>query len=506
MNRRSFLRLSSLVASASVLAACRPVYRAIGGPVEVLEPGEGPILPPAVYAALNRLTFGGRQSEQLRVGEIGLAGWIEEQLSPEGIDDAPLDWRLRPFDIFEMSTDDLYNHGNRLLGAFDSGPILADLSAVTLLRQVYSHRQLFERMAEFWTDHFNISMDKEDVWYLKPVDDRDVIRPHAMGNFRDLLRASTRSPAMLTYLDNQANEALAPNENYARELMELHTLGVDGGYSQTDVMELARCLTGWTVKDTFWRGEFEFNPDFHDSGVKTVLGMQVEPGGMEEAEGVIDRLAEHPSTARFLALKLARRFLSDDPPAEIVARAADAFVKTRGDIRSVLRVILLDGFSTDGAVIQPKFRRPTDFIAAALRMLNAETDGRGGGGDPGEFARTLSTLGQPPFQWPTPDGPPDTTADWMGNLMPRWQFAVRLARGEIEGTSIDESLLAGSSAGTPLETTIDSLSTRLTGSPLPAGAAADFAAALRHEGAGDDADSARVVIAGVLASPAFQWK
>ena len=198
-------------------------------------------------------------------------------------------------------------------------------------------------MVEFWTDHFNISVQKGDCWFLKIVDDREVIREHALGNFRELLGASAHSPAMLVYLDNQENHKDAPNENYARELMELHTLGLSGGYTQSDVMELARCLTGWRVKEHFWKGKLKFEPDFHAPGPKTVLGHTIQPGGETELEQVLDILANHPSTARTIATKLARRFLADDPPPGIVDKASLVFQETSGDIKAVLRVIILEG-------------------------------------------------------------------------------------------------------------------------------------------------------------------
>jgi uncharacterized protein (DUF1800 family) len=500
--RRDFLRLSGLVASAATLAACQPVYARLGGSTETGAYPAGGLLPPGEYRKLARLTFGARPSELRRAAEIGLAGWLEEQLAPDLLDDAPLDWRLRGFPILQQTPDDVYNRGERLFDGMDTAAILAEMKALVIVRQVYSRRQLFEQMADFWTDHFNISMDKEDVWYLKPADDRDVIRRHALGSFRALLQASAHSPAMLTYLDNQANLATAPNENYAREVMELHTLGVDGGYTQTDVMELARCFTGWTVKTNWRRGEFEFNPDFHDQGVKTILGEQIEPGGMAEAETVLDRLAAHPATARRLCTKLARRFIRDDPPADIVERAAAAFQQTGGDIRAVLRVILLDGLLSAGDVT-PKFKRPLGFVVSAIRQLNAETDG--GIGKDQSIHRTLASLGQPPFQWPTPDGPPDTAAAWMGSLMPRWQFAVQLARNEIGGTHFDAGALLAETGADSLETFLAAAAPRLLGAPLGDEAARRLTSALHSAGAGDTPETAQIITAGLLASPAFQW-
>ena len=349
LSRRDFLRLAGLVSASVGLAACAPVYARLGGPAEPPASAGWPALDAQTLAGLNRLTFGPRLAERQRVAEIGLAGWIEEQLAPEALDDSPADWRLRRFETLSMSPDDLASLSNKLFDDLDTTTVPNELRQATLVRQVYSRRQLYELMVEFWTDHFNISVEKGDCFFLKTLDDREVVRPHALGRFRDLLWASAHSPAMLVYLDNQVNGKDAPNENYAREVMELHTLGVNGGYTQADVMELARALTGWTVKPNFWRGQFTFDADQHDTGVKQVLGLRLEPSGQAEAEQVLERLATHPSTARYVASKLARRFLADEPPALIVERAAAAFIQTQGDLKAVLRVILLDGLATGRA-------------------------------------------------------------------------------------------------------------------------------------------------------------
>jgi uncharacterized protein (DUF1800 family) len=258
-------------------------------------------------------------------------------------------------------------------------------------------------------------------------------------------------------------------------------------------MELARCLTGWTVKDAFWRGQFTFDADRHDPGVKTVLGLTIPPDGQHEAEQVLDVLATHPSTARFIATKLVRRFIADDPPAGLVERGARAFTHTGGDLRAVLRTILLDGLS----LAQLKFKRPINFIASALRQLNAQTDS---GDDLHDF---VARLGQLHFSWPTPDGYPDRAGAWQGNLMPRWQFALALARNEIPGTQVNLSeIVQASGAHTPAEMT-DRLSMLLLGAPLPTGVRDDLLSALQPA---DEAELPHILTAGLLASPAFQWR
>ncbi len=491
LTRRDFLKLTSLVAASAALAACSPVYQLAGGP-----PLTGwPQLSPADFRALNRLTFGARPAERARVAEIGLQAWVEEQLAPDAIDDFACTLRLRNLDMLGMTAQQLYDLSGKLFDNFDLQTVPAQLRQAALLRQVYSQRQLYEVMVEFWNDHFNIATDKGDCYYLKTVDDREVARVHALGSFRDLLWASTHSPAMLTYLDNQANHKGAPNENYARELLELHTLSINGGYSQGDVMELARCLTGWRVKEHFWRGEFTFDTGQHDQGAKVVLGVKIPPGGQAEAESVIERLALHPSTAQFIVQKLARRFLADDPPAHIVQNAVSTFENTTGDIRATLRVLLLDGLP----LAREKYRRPINFVNAALRMLNAESDCGSAVQD------YLRRMGQVPFNWPTPDGYPDRDAAWQDNLLPRWQFAFALARNELAKTEVDLPALVAAAGVITLPGSVDAISSLLLGFPLPAGERDRLLDNLRFAGASED-ELLPILAGGLLASPAFQWK
>jgi uncharacterized protein (DUF1800 family) len=488
ISRRDFLKLTGLIAASSALASCRPLYELAGHPSLTAWPP----LSPADFRALNRLTFGARPAERARVAEIGLLAWVEEQLAPDSLNDFACTLRLRNLDTLAMTSQQLFDLSNKLFDDFDLETVPNQLRQGTLLRQVYSQRQLYEVMVEFWNDHFNIATDKGECYTLKTVDDREVARAHALGSFRDLLWASAHSPAMLTYLDNQANHKGAPNENYARELFELHTLGIGGGYSQADVMELARCLTGWGVKEHFWRGEFRFDTETHDPGEKVVLGARIPPGGQDEAESVVERLARHSSTAQFIIEKLARRFLADDPPAEIIQKAVQAFDVSAGDIRAALRVLLLDGLPLAGE----KYRRPVNFVAASLRMLNAESDCGSAVQD------YLLRMGQVPFNWPTPDGYPDRAAAWQGNLLPRWQFAFALARNELDKTEVDlPALLAASTYDNPL----DAFSTLLLGSPLPTGEREALLAAIRAAGASDD-ELLPILAGGLLASSAFQWR
>jgi uncharacterized protein (DUF1800 family) len=494
LTRRDFLRLSTLTAAGAVLSGCAPAYNWLAERAEEavrfgLPPGETPF----DFQLLNRLTFGPRTEERWRLVEIGWQAWVEEQLAPEGIDDPVCDLRLRSFTTLTMGANDLYDLSDKLFDDQDRLSVPDELRQSALIRQAYSRRQLFERMVEFWSDHFNISVEKGDCFYLKSVDDREVIRKHALGKFGELLSASAHSPAMLAYLDNQANHKDAPNENYARELLELHSLGVDGGYSQQDVMELARCLTGWTIKEHFWRGDFVFKKENHDDSSKFVLGRLIQPDGQTEVEGILEELSIHPSSARFIALKLARRFISDNPPPDVVESAAKAFLNSKGDIKTVLRVLLLDHASA----MQPKYKRPVDFVVSALRMLEAHSNGGP------ELHTFLGRMGQRYFSWPTPDGYPDRADAWQGNLLPRWQFALALLQNEIPGTSEQDDVM-GAEDSPDLRTSVRELSIRLLGAPLSNSdqLADDLAAA----GAVNDVEHRRTIVAGLLASDSFQYR
>ena len=489
LGRRSFLRLAGLVAAGAAASACTPVYRAVGEVIEGQVPWlSGDLL---TFLALQRMTYGPTLAERQHAADIGLAGWIEEQLAPASLVDLPGGLAVRSLTSLGLEAADL--------AAWERADVVDELQRGTLLRRVYSRRQLYEILVEFWTDHFNISIDKGTCWLLKTVDDRTVIRRHALGSFRDLLSASAHSPAMLVYLDNQANDRHAPNENYARELLELHTLGVDGGYSQRDVMEMARCLTGWTVRDRFWKGKFVFRPEMHDDGGKRVLGLDVERGGQGEAESVIERLAAHPATARRLARKLARRFveLPADEEQALVRHAAAAFLSSGGEILSLLRPILLDGVLRRPAALAPKIKRPVHVVASALRMLGAETNAAS------PIQHHLEQMGQPLFRWPTPDGPPEERQAWQSGLFARWAFADALARNRIEGTRLDLARWLATAGVSDRPAILDALANLLLGGPLAEPGRSHILEALRPAG---EEDLPALLAAGLLASPAFQWR
>ncbi len=344
--------------------------------------------------------------------------------------------------------------------------IIADLHASRILRAVYSERQLQEVMVDFWTNHFNIFANKGADRWLLPAWDRDTIRPYAMSKFSTLLEATAKSPAMLFYLDNfqsvSPNARLRPqqqrrgiNENYARELMELHTLGVDGGYTQKDVQEVARCFTGWTIfqprggaaaanammGDAGRRnaGTFFFNARVHDDGEKIVLGHKIPAGGgIKDGLMVLDILAHHPSTAKFIATKLVRHFVSDNPPPALVDRVAATFTKTDGDIRETLKTIFFSSEFNSTEAYRAKIKRPFELVISAIRSLGADTNG-----GPGTH-QWIARMGEPLYGFQTPNGYSDTAESWVntGGLLERMNFGLALASNRIPGTSVNLSKLS----------------------------------------------------------------
>ncbi len=420
--------------------------RTLDGP---LESPAGESIDPVAHA-LNRFTFGPGPGDYARVAAFGVDAFLEEQLAPEKMDDGLCDRAIARFsECWWEPIGEAYEEDDESLS-----PILR---RVAVLRAVYSQRQLFEVMCEFWSDHFNIDPAKGDARYTKIDDDQRVIRQHALGNFRDMLHASALSPAMLWYLDGRANVKRSavemPNENYARELMELHTLGVHGGYTQADVMEVARCLTGWTIlakkNDGFSgkllspfkdRGKVVFRHEAHDDGAKSVLGQAIPAGlGEQDLDRVIDIVAAHPSTAKFIATKLCIRFINDDPPAAAVETVASAFTDGKGDIKATLRAL----FATPEfhASAAAKFKRPFHYVVSALRTTNAETDGDRG------LESYLERMGHVPFRYPTPDGYPARAPHWHATLLWRWKFALALANNRIKGTRIERKKLAAALGG-----------------------------------------------------------
>ena len=524
-----------------------------------------------IIHVLNRLGFGARPGAVDKVKAIGLQKYIDRQLNPSSIDDSAAEAKVRALDVFSLSTAELFakypNPGallrqlegrsrgqvnandpqemtqdeqrerrqkiKELYGKYDLRPtqqILPQIIANRVLRATYSERQLQEVMVDFWQNHFNVFAGKAAVrWYI-PSYERDVLRPNALGNFKDLLVGTAQHPAMLFYLDNfqsvspnvqlagnrgagnggrmqriirndgqvtperrerirqrtgatdaeidqrvqqmRANQQPAQqrqqrrgiNENYARELMELHTLGVDGGYTQADIIEVAKCFTGWTIADPrgyrraaayeikgtenrqleriqrmggaaddIESGEFYFNARWHEGGTKTVLGQTIDEGGIKDGLKVIDILVNSPATAKFLARKLAVKFVSDNPSEAMVERVADAFHGSKGDMKTTLRALFSDKEFFAPENYRAKIKSPFELAVSSLRTLNAETNGGPA------FGAMLNKLGEVPYGYQAPTGYPDTAEDWVntGALLERLNFAIAVASNRIPGTFAD---------------------------------------------------------------------
>lgn len=486
LSRRFFLRGAAGVALFST-SSCDRVGDLLG-----MGPKIGPCVPPTgegidlISHVLNRVSFGPTPSEYARVKGMGdsegsaVAAYLEEQLAPEKIPDKRAQRAARRFEALYAPLGEMYEYKEEFL--------LEQLTRATLVRATRSERQLYEVMTHFWTDHFNIDSSKEDCKWLKAADDREVIRKNALGKFSDLVQASALSPAMLWYLDGRQNrtrkEREKPNENYARELLELHTLGVGGGYSQEDVMEVARCLSGWTVrgKKKFFKGKVEFHAGSHDDGAKRVLGHELAAGGgKKDLEAVLDIVCNHPSTARHLAEKLCVRFIADEPSAESIEEVAKVFTGSGGDVRTTLRAVFATKEFLSGAR-GAKLKRPFELIVSALRATRAEVK------DEMDLVDYLVRMGHAPFQYPTPDGYPDVASPWTGTLLWRWHFAVALARNDVsKKIVVDEKKLTTEAGG------VEGLAASLLGRVATAGEL-------------ESVERTGEPLAMILASPGFQWR
>jgi uncharacterized protein (DUF1800 family) len=339
-----------------------------------------------------------------------------------------------------------------------TGPVnvvISELQQAKLLRALYSERQLQEVMTDFWFNHFNIYLNKDADQYLVTAYERDVIRAHALGKFKDLLVATAQSPAMLFYLDNwlsmgpKSPAAVAANkgkpgqavpglnENYGREVMELHTLSVNGGYTQHDVTELARVLTGWTIQPLEQGAAFQFDPKKHDPGDKVVLGRTIPENGVNEGMQVLDILAHHPNTAKFIARKLAIRFVADDPPVALVDRLAQKFLATDGDIRQVLRTLFKSPEFWSAKAYRAKVKTPFEFVISSLRATGTDLN------NPGPLLGTLNRMGMPLYQMVPPTGYSMTASTWMNSeaLVDRMNYSLSLSNGQVGGTNFDAGRL-----------------------------------------------------------------
>jgi len=365
--------------------------------------------------------------------------------------------------------------------------VVEELAMAKMTRAVYSERQLQQVMDDFWLNHFNVFAGKGEVkWYLTSYE-RDVIQPHALGKFKDLVTATAKSPAMLFYLDNylsadpKAAQRLAAqramrqmprggrrpsapanpqkskkqerglNENYGRELMELHTLGVDGGYTQKDVTEVARCFTGWSIEKPREIAVFKFDEKLHDPDVKVVLGKKIHSGGMKDGEQVIELLSRNPNTAKFISTKLARRFVSDNPPPALVARMAKTFHKSDGDIREVMRTMIYSPEFWSRQAYRAKVKTPYELVASSVRALGTDVD------TPMPLVQWVARIGEPLYQCQPPTGYSDKSETWVntGALLSRLNFSLALAGNKVRGSRSDVLAVLGSETGGDAKAALD---------------------------------------------------
>ena len=441
-----------------------------------------------IVRLVRRITQGVTRAEVANAEKLGYQGYLDSQLDYTRIDDSEVEaFVALKYPSLARPTLEIY--------AIPQSTLVETLQEATLYRAAFSKRQLYQRMVEFWSDHFNINIEKAGV--NKIEDDREVIRKHALEDFGDLLRASSRSVAMLGYLDQFASLAGSPNQNYARELMELHTLGVDGGYTQQDVADLSRVMTGWTFERQ-WGGRFIFDPAIHDWDAKNVMGTAIPAAspdsgaaGIREGEQVIDHLLAHPSTARFVATKLIKWLLTPTPTEAQIATVAGVFTATKGDIKSMVRAALKQEWLREAPL---KFKRPMHYVVSALRALAPAVNGMS------TANASLAETGQDLFRWETPDGYPDTLEYWDGNLLPRWRVASRLA-SERSAAQLSVNVTAFLE-GTP-EASVDRMNRELFAGELPP---ATRAALLAYASAGAfDETRVRETLALALSAPAFQW-
>lgn len=467
-----------------------------------------------VMHAINRLTFGPTDALIKAVQEMGVDAFIQNQLNPDDeIDDSTFESayaNLFPY-LSQSSSDLLLEYALARQDDPESAGRAAQMTIAQLqgnwyYRALASERQLHEVMAQFWANHFSIHTDSLIDIYLRVDDERNVARANPFGKFHDLLRASATSPAMLVYLDNATSRKEAPNENYARELLELHTLGVDGGYTEDDVKAVARAFTGWTStrpRQGLGRtpGIFIFDPDMHDTDEKVVLGNIIPAGGgMEDGERVLEILAAHPSTARFISTKLVRRFVSDDAPSSLVDKTTQTYLDTDGDIRSILGVIFASEEFWNAA---PKYKQPFEYVLSSLRAMNYE---------PTRFEAyvralrgVLLSMGHVPFDRPSPDGYPDVGNYWMNNLLTRWNIAIAVAQGDVNGARGSlRAVLEANGIPFEAEPILTFIGRMLYGRDLNSLEIETITAYLTEQGTSPEA--LQDMIALLLAAPAFQYR
>ncbi len=421
-------------------------------------PQSGSSAPLAPLALMNRVTYGASTSTAAELSRLGSAGFLDDQLHPGKmnlpadiasqidsltITQTPLDALIADLEqrrkAADATKDDTEKKAAQQAYQQELNRLGKEATTRALLRAVYSHNQLEEQMTWFWMNHFNVNLNKSNIRALVGDYEERAIRPHALGHFRELVSATLHHPAMLRYLDNEQNAVGHINENYARELLELHTMGVNSGYSQKDVQELARVLTGVGInfgpsgpnlkpeQKSFYvrEGLFEFNPARHDFGDKVVLGKTIHGAGMKEIEAALDNICRQPATAHFVAKKLALYWVSDTPSDQLVERLAQTYLATDGDIRAMLgKLFQSPEFS---ASLGDKFKDPMHYVVSAVRLaydqrpiLNAQP-----------MQNWLNRMGEPLYAHETPDGYPMTQVAWAspGQMTTRFEISKAIGSG-----------------------------------------------------------------------------
>ena len=448
----------------------------------------------ALSRLVRRVTNGVTEEEMKLAQKLGFYGYLNYHLAPSRIEDGLTQ-------TWVGTNAPLLNSGPEALYSLDQRIPQDQLVTANMYRAAFSKRQLHERLVEFWSDHFNISWN--EVRYLKLVDEREVIRKHVLGKFPEMLKASAHSPAMLEYLDNTRNRRTTLNENYAREIMELHTVGATGGYSQADVRELARCLTGWTLAG---RGNFAFDPNGHDFGEKIVWGVRIPAlpssagaQGKSDGDTMIDFLVKHAKTAEYVSWKMLRFFLQYDPsPAQLQA-VANTYTKTGGDIPSMMRAVLTPA---NLLAATPKYKRPYTFLLGAVRAtVNPAPSTK-----MNQLAfRYLPLLGQTMFGWEPPDGYPDRADYWAGGVLQRWNFATYITTTTSTEAAMDFSRFwnAATPAANTADTVSEAISRHLFGGEMPDRLKAQVKSYL--SAAAVSQSRAREAIALALSSATYNW-
>ena len=474
--------LQPAAAAARVTAARVPELAQAG----LAAPASGSHYSAQTLLAANRLTFGPRLEDLDWIESNGVDAFIDQQLAFEAINDLEMAPRLEGLNTLQQAAG-----AEPLVNAGDA---LSQLQQATLLRAVYSQRQLFELTADFWNNHFNINARLISDPVLKTLFDRDVVRKYALGNFRDLLGSSAHHPAVIGNYTVNTRFDMSHNEYFARELLENQTIGLNSGYSEKDVAEITRAFTGWSA--VFAAGNKPVLPSFnfitseHDFGQKVVLGQKLPPNdngdGEKDGEFVLDLLANSPACATFISSKLAQRFVADNPPSSVVQLGASAFQSTHGDIRATLGAILHSAEFKNST--GQKVKRPFEYLVSVLRILNAKTDGGV------SLQGYIQKMGQPLFTWDKPGGFPDSADAWMNtqNMMARWNFARAVVNNSISGTQVDLSKVIALPGNM-----ITNMAQSFLGHPIPA----DMAAALLPIA---DAKNAPMLAALLFGSPLFQ--